>query len=253
MDDPNAKTELIAAGPATLPPQPPPAPTVATTPPYYTPPSAIHAVRVGRPERMWTVALAAALLVTVGGLGFLYLDDSSFQNSTARLTRENAALKSQKDTLKTQLDTTQANLTATLGELATVRAELDHPHLEIWNVAQTIKGSTWYLLGGIPDTFTYHLKATSTGPMSVSILTHEDLAKAFNCVDNGVSNSNYCMHHSGQPVRSWLNVTSVNYDFHGAEGCADYIAVFTAAGTVTVKPDVSVTYNPAATGTGTCA
>ena len=251
MDDPNPKPELIAAGPATLAPEPALPPT-AKPAPYYTPPSTIRTSSVPRPERMWTAALAAALLVTVGGLGFLYLDDSSFQSSTARLTRENAALKSQNDTLHSQLDTTQANLTATLGELATVRAALDHPHLEIWNVAQSIKGSSWYLLGGIPDTFTYHLKATSTGPMSVSILTHEDLAKAFNCVDNGVANANWCMHHSGQPVRSWLNVTSVSYDFHGAEGCADYIAVFTAAGTVTVKPDVSVTYNPASTATGAC-
>jgi hypothetical protein len=60
------------------------------------------------------------------------------------------------------------------------------------------------------------------------------------------------MHHRGT-VQSWLSVTSVNFDFHDAEGCADYLTVFTSAGTVTVTPDVSVTYKPADHATGACA
>jgi hypothetical protein len=48
-------------------------------------------------------------------------------------------------------------------------------------------------------------------------------------------------------------VTTVNYDFHLAEGCADYVAVFTAATPITVTPNVSVTYNPATSATGDCA
>jgi hypothetical protein len=60
------------------------------------------------------------------------------------------------------------------------------------------------------------------------------------------------MHHRGT-VKSWLSVTSVNYDFHEAEGCADYLAVFTSSQTVTVTPNVSVTYNPANHSTGACA
>ena len=88
--------------------------------------------------------------------------------------------------------------------------------------------------------------------MSVSILTLEDFAKALQCVDYGTGVTNWCMHHTGHPINSWLGVTSVSYDFHLAEGCADYLAVFTAASSVTVKPNVSVTYNPATTATGTC-
>ena len=147
---------------------------------------------------------------------------------------------------------TQSNLTATLGELSDTKAALAHPHLTIWNVPQTIKDSSWYLAGGVPDTFTYHLDATSTGPMSVSIITLEQWAKAIECVDYGGSSTHYCMHHSGT-VMSWQNVTSVSYDFHLGEGCADYLAVFTAASAVTVTPNVSVTYNPASTTTGACA
>jgi hypothetical protein len=49
-------------------------------------------------------------------------------------------------------------------------------------------------------------------------------------------------------------VTSITYDFHLAEGCADYVSVFTTPGTnVTITPNVSVTYNPATASTGACA
>jgi len=44
----------------------------------------------------------------------------------------------------------------------------------------------------------------------------------------------------------------VNFDFHQAEGCANYLVVFTAGRAVTVTPNVSVTYNPAPTFTGDC-
>jgi len=205
-----------------------------------------------RERRWWTIALAATLLISGAGVGLLYLDDTNNQSVIRTLTTQNSSLTGRNQFLDDQLKSTQANLTATLGELATTKAELEHPHLTLWNYPQVIKGADWYLAGGIPDTFTYHLRATSTGPMSVSILTLDQWVKANECVDNGFSNTNYCMHHNGT-VLSWLGVTSVNYDFHLAEGCADYVAVFTSATTVTVKPNVSVTYNPASSVTGACA
>jgi hypothetical protein len=88
--------------------------------------------------------------------------------------------------------------------------------------------------------------------MSVSILTLEQWSKAIECVDFRGGTVHYCMHHSGT-VMSWQSVTSVNYDFHLAEGCADYLSVFTSASSITVTPKVSVTYNPAASATGSCA
>ncbi len=202
-------------------------------------------------RRWWTVALAGSLLITAFGIGLLYVDDSNNQASIRTLTTQNESLTGRTQILQDQLKTTQTNLTATLGQLAQTKAELEHPQLTIWNSPQALKGPTWYLAGGIPDTFTYHLKATSTGPMSVSILTLEQWAAAIQCVDPNGGTVNYCMHHSGV-VLSWLSVTSVNYDFHLAEGCADYLAVFTSASSITVTPNVSVTYNPATSTTGTC-
>lgn len=205
-----------------------------------------------RERRWWTIALTATLLISALGIGLLYADDTNNQATIRALQLKNESLTGRNQNLNDQLASTQTNLTATLGELAKTKAELAHPKLTIWNVPQQLKGSSWYLAGGVPDTFTYHLEATSTGPMSVSIMRLEDFAKATQCVDNGVGNTNWCMHHNGT-VNSWLNVTSVNFDFHLAEGCADYISVFTSASTVTVTPNVSVTYNPANSPTGSCA
>jgi hypothetical protein len=202
-------------------------------------------------RRLWTAALAAALLLTAAGLGLLYVDDTNYQNAARNLTNQNESLTGRNQILDDQLKSTQTNLTATLGELAATKAALEHPHLTIWNVPQQLKGSSWYLAGGIPDTFTYHLEATSTGPMSISILTFEDWAKANECIANGFANTNYCMHHNGA-VQSWFNVTSVKYDFHLAEGCADYMTVFTSASTIKITPNVSVTYKPATSPTGAC-
>ena len=232
--------------------------TVPTEP--YSPPPARRKLRApawsslgaSNERRWWTVALTATLLVSATGIGLLYADNSSNQATIRSLTTQNESLTGRNQILKDQLNTTTMNLTATLGELAQAKADLEHPTVTTWTVSQVINGGDWYLAASVPDTFTFHLKATSTGPMSVSILTIEQWASAINCVDSGRANTNWCMHHSGAAV-SWLGVKSVNYDFHLAEGCADYIAVFTAATKVTVRPNVSVTYNPARSATGSCA
>jgi hypothetical protein len=224
---------------------PPPAP----RPPRL--PSAWGQAFPSRERRWWTIALAATLLLSATGIGLLYVDDSNNQATIRSLANENQSLKGRNQILQDQLGTTQTNLTATLKELASTKAELAHPTLGIWNVQQTIDGPTIYLAAGIPDTFTYHLKLSASGPVNVSILTIEQWADAVACVDNGAGNTNYCMHHRGT-FHSWLGVTSVNYDFHEAEGCAAYMAVITAGSKATVTPDVSVTYNPASQATGTC-
>jgi hypothetical protein len=202
-------------------------------------------------RRLWTALLAVAVLVTAGGFAILYNDDISFQKTDQALTTANESLQGQNLGLQGQLTSTQGNLTTAQSQLAAVRAELAHPHLGIWNVKQTLQGPTYYLAAGVPDTFTYHLRLASTGQMNVSILSFEQFSSAVKCIENGVGQTNYCMHHSGA-ANSWLGVRSVSFDFHLAEGCAGYMLVITAPNRVTVTPDVSVTYNPAPRVTGTC-
>ena len=205
-----------------------------------------------RSRRIWTAALAAALLVTAGGVGLLYADDVNNQNANRALTSDNEQLTGRSQNLQTALTTTQNKLTASQNQVSVLTAAAEHPTLGIWNVPQTISGSTYYLAAGVPDTFTYHLKLNATGPMSVSILSIHQFGDAVSCVQNGRGQTNWCMHYSGS---AWgqLNTTSVNYDFHLAEGCAAYLLVITSASSITVTPEVSVTYNPASAATGTCA
>jgi hypothetical protein len=230
-------------------PSPPEAP--AALPPAAPAPPAVPARP--RPNWLWYTSVLVALVVTLGALGLLFIDDGNWQQRTHQLEKQNTALTNQKHDLFDQVLVTQADLTQAKQQVTSLQAELKHPTVGIWNVQQKIDGASWYLAGGVPDTFTYHLKATSSGPMSVSILTFEQFAAAIECVDGGSGNTNYCMHHSrAGTVNTWANVTSVNFDFHLAEGCANYMVVFTAAAPVTVTPDVSVTYNPASKFTGDC-
>jgi len=207
--------------------------------------------RIPGGRRLWTAALAAALLVSAAGIGLLYLDDSNNQATIRSLNSKNQSLTGRTQNLEDQLTVTQGKLTASQAQVDSLSAELKHPTLGVWNVPMTIHNSSEFLSSTVPDTFTYHLKLKSSGPMSVSILSTSQFKDAILCVNNGRGNTNWCMHHSGA-TKGWLGVTSVNEDFDLATGCAAYLAVITAPGQVTITPDVSVTYNPAAAPTGTC-
>jgi hypothetical protein len=136
------------------------------------------------------------------------------------------------------------------GELIAAKTELAHPTLGIWNVSEAITGPDAYLSGGMPDTFTYHLKFTADAPVSVSYMTSKQFVAAIHCVEVGRGNSHTCLSQAG---KGWNNVTTLDVDIHDAEGCADYLVIFTAARAATVHPNVSVTYNPAPTPTAACA
>jgi hypothetical protein len=136
------------------------------------------------------------------------------------------------------------------GELKAAQTELHHPTLGIWNVSEAITGPSAYLSGGMPDTFTYHLKFTADAPISVTYMTSHQFATAIDCVEVGRGDSHTCLSQAG---KGWYDVTALDVDIHEAEGCADYLVIFTAARATTVHPNVSVTYNPAAAPTGACA
>jgi hypothetical protein len=201
---------------------------------------------------VWTVSLALAVLVAAGGLALLYNENLNSESAERALTTQNESLQGQNLGLQGQLTATHGLLSTAQSDLAAVRAELAHPLLGIWNVRQSLGDPTEYLAAGIPDTFTYHLRLKSSGPMDVSIISFDQFSTAVKCVENGRGDTDWCMHHSGAS-QGWLLVTSVSYDFHLAEGCAGYVLVITAPGPVTVTPNVSVTYDPASHATGTCA
>ena len=238
VSEPEAIPPPPSEPPALLSPSPPPA--ASPYPPPYPLPSAPRRRR----SLLWYTTMLIAVVVTLGAFGLLFIDDQSWQ-------RQANQLKQQNDSLQEQLVTAQTNNSDLQQQLQAAQAEMKHPKLELWNVDERIDDPDHYLAGGVPDTFTYHLDATSSGPMNVSVVTFEQFVAGIECVDQGRGNTNYCLHHSGT-TKSFLLVRSVAYDFHLAEGCAGYMVVFTAPSAVTVHPDVSVTYNPAPTFTGDC-
>jgi hypothetical protein len=203
-------------------------------------------------RRLWAATVAAALLVSLGGIALLYLDDSNNQATIRALNSKNQSLTGRTQNLEDQLTVLQGKLTASQAQVDNLSAELKHPTLGVWNVPQTIHNGNEFLSATVPDTFTYHLKLKSSGPMSVSILSTSQFKDAILCVNNRVGNTNWCMHHQGASYGA-LGVTSVDYEFTLATGCAAYLTVITAASQVTITPDVSVTYNPASGPTGSCA
>jgi hypothetical protein len=179
------------------------------------------------------------------------MDDVNNQARINSLTLQNESLTGRTQNLNDQLTVTQHQLDVSRGQVTQLETELEHPTLGIWNVPESLSGPNEYLSSTVPDTFTYHLKLTSTGPMNVSILDTLQYENAIICVYNGVSNANYCLHHNGA-AWSALNVTSAQTDFTLANGCAAYIAVISAPAQVTITPNVTATYSPASTATGSC-
>jgi hypothetical protein len=144
----------------------------------------------------------------------------------------------------------QAEKTALDQQLTATKSDLRHPTLSIWNVSASIANSTAWLVGGMPDAFTYHLVFSSDAPVTVTYMTSREFADAIRCVELGNGTSHTCL---GGKGKGWHDVTTLDVQIHEAEGCADYLVVFTAAQAATVHPDVSVTYNPASAATGACA
>lgn len=206
-----------------------------------------------RERRLWTLALAVVLLAGATAVGLISADDLSKQATIRSLQTSNESVTGRNLILQDQVQKTQSNLTASLQELANTRAQLDHPTVVTWNKSQTIPNNMTYLAAGAPDAFTLHLRLTSSGPIDVSIESIEAFASGVDCVRNGQASTDWCMHRQQGIDVSWLGKTSITYDFHKAEGCADYVVVVTAPSAATVTPNVSVTYNPATGATGTCA
>jgi hypothetical protein len=192
------------------------------------------------------IALGLLLAATwIGGgyaLYYVIRDDDAMSKKAANQSAQLSAASHRYALL-------DAENTRNLAELRAAKTELSHPTLGIWNVSEAITGPDAYLSGGMPDTFTYHLKFTASAPVSVSYMTSRQFVAAIQCVQAGRGSSYTCLSRAG---KGWPDVTTLDVDLHEAEGCADYLVIFTAARAATVHPDVSVTYNPAPMATAAC-
>src|SRR5712691_5031779 len=104
MDETMSETERTTEGApvrAEEAPQPLPASEFDATPWPVPSRPAPRLPRISKPlgPRMWTAALAGALLFTAGGLAILYLDDATFQNTANQVNSQNKALQAQNKSL----------------------------------------------------------------------------------------------------------------------------------------------------------
>jgi hypothetical protein len=122
---------------------------------------------------------------------------------------------------------------------------LDNPHFVLWNSCSALAPGCQLApgheyVGGVPDTFTYNVSFRSTVPVTVWIMTTSN----FVCWETGT-----CPWHAwGREKRTSLN----GGEFHEAEGCAGYLAVFFSEQSGTLYPNVSIDRHPAAHATGAC-
>jgi hypothetical protein len=198
-----------------------------------------------------TALLALTVLAGSAGLYILYQHDRQVARERDARALEVRQLQRDVHSQSGDIQSLRSRVSALETQNSSLQDKAAHPHVVIWNVAQRVSGSADYLAGGVPDTFTYHLKLSSNAPISVGILSFAEFANATDCVRRGLGSTHDCMQRA--PGQHWKEITTLDVDFHDAEGCAAYVSIITAAAPATVTPDVSVTYNPAPRATGTCA
>lgn len=114
------------------------------------------------------------------------------------------------------------------------------PSFTIWNACGSsiaagcsMSGTGWRE-GSVPDTFDYYVSFTSTVPVTVYFFTMGQFVQYADCNGDVTCVSGY--------YDSISATTSVQpyILFTLGEGCADYLAIYVASGSGTLKPDVGV-------------
>jgi len=176
------------------------------------------------------IIILSVLLAVVGGIAISYSvqlqDYNRLQSQFKDLAAQNLALQNQVQRLKIQNT---------------------NPTLTMWNSCGgpcNMYAGNWRV-GGVPDTFDYNVSFTSTVPVAVYIVTFSQYVQFANCTGQ-IS----CV--TGSYAQYGPTMSIPGSVFTLAEGCSGYVAVFQSTTTGVINPDVSVTYNPSSTVTGTC-
>jgi len=140
------------------------------------------------------------------------------------------SLKTQSSSLENTVSVLQKNITKLMSQQNT---------FVIWNV-QVKASAGYYLFETVPDTFDYHDNFTSTVPVNVLYLNSTQFVQWFT---NKTISGNYV---------NYTRTEKQSDTFKLAEGCGGYIVIYSFATAGTIYPNVSATYNPAQSPTGSC-
>lgn len=192
-----------------------------------------------RRDGLTTVRILATLLVVVVLVSGVLIGS---------LVAENRYQAQQAKVARAQVQVEGKRVSDLRRQAAALQKKAANPTVEIWNTcggSPCQVGPQQVLLGGVPDTFVLHVSFTSTAPVTLSFLTFHQWTQFDDC------NLRASCVTSSYPT--YPPSTKESVDFTLGAGCAAYLYVLTASVPATVQPNVSATYQPAATETGLCA
>ena len=269
--------------------QPPPqsTPTVAPIPPTRA--RSFPAVRRNRN----LIILLIAILALSGALVQSYAQNARLQSENASLESRLTILQNEANNYYAQSQTYQGQNGLLISQVSSLQAQNTYlsqqvqqlnlqtarPTLTEWGCSGTCQlsnGNAWAMdatgarIGGVPDTFTYSASYQATVPVGVFYLSLAQYVQFANCSSNTdatariscVTGTYYyisqttSLAHASSVYSCTVGATSCSFlsnDFHLAEGCASYLAIFYSTQAGTIYPDQTITYNPASVGTGACA
>jgi hypothetical protein len=203
----------------------------------------------------WIRVICALLLVGIVVIGVLWYTD-------------NSSLSNRINGLSSQVTSTNSALVNTQVELDAARQEALHPTLGTWNISSSIGPNAWRE-ASVPDTFTFRLRFTADSDIFFAFLTLSEYVRFNQCPNSVYANDrsinrlaagcvDYWIFNNKPPgdrVGVYAAGVNASFDFHQAEGCASWVMVLMpekAGVTVTISPQVAVTYNPASKPTPPC-
>jgi len=163
---------------------------------------------------------------------------ATLNQTIAEENRNISSLQGQILSLKTQsssLENTVSVLQKNISELKTMQNTF-----VIWNVPVNVSAG-YYLLETVPDTFDYHDNFSTSVPVDVLYLNGSQFVQ---WATNKTISGNYA---------NFTGTDKQSDTFKLGEGCGGYIVIYSFNLTGTIYPNVSATYNPAPSPTGSCA
>ncbi|MGH7882335.1 MAG: hypothetical protein ACREN8_05450 [Candidatus Dormibacteraceae bacterium] len=185
---------------------------------------------------LMAVVLSATLLYNAARW---HQEASDAETALAQAKRNNDQTNQQISQMHTQIASLQ-------GEVKDLNTKATNPTLSIWNSCggPCTVGPGQVRVGGVPDTFSFHVSYQATVPVSLYFLTFHQWTQFDSC---GFQTRCISDAFEAYPPTPHRDVT-----FDKSTGCAGYLFVLSSPTSGTITPDVEASYRPADKPTGVC-
>lgn len=208
--------------------------------------TAISGRRPRPPAGPLSVGLIASLLVGAVASIALWANGQHWQQQ-ATAQQAQAEQQRQRADRETQMaQQLQQQVTVLQRQNQDLKTTLAAPKLSIWNSCggPCTVGPDRVRVGGVPDTFEFHVSYTATVPVALYFMTFHQWTQYDSC---GFQLSCVVGSYDSYPANTSRDIT-----FTKATGCAGYVFVLSATTNGTITPNVEATYRPADHPTGVC-